>query len=72
MYHLLNEASEKIPNFSGMKFTSYDLVDLGRCADKFSDTMSLCYGLDEVVKRLVKSVLHLQFIVYSINSENYV
>lgn len=48
MYQLLNEASERIPNFSGMKFTSFDLVDLGRCADKFQDTLSLCYGKDEV------------------------
>ena len=48
MFHLMNEAVSKIPSFAGMKFTSFDLVDLGRCIDKFGDKYHFCYGKDEV------------------------
>jgi len=49
MYHMMNEAIERIPNFAGMKFTSFNLVDLGRCGDKYGQNYNLCYSKDEVV-----------------------
>ena len=39
---------KRIPNFGGLKYTARDLVDLGRCLDKYGKNYNICYGTDEV------------------------
>ncbi|CAK8677425.1 unnamed protein product [Clavelina lepadiformis] len=54
MCHMMELAVQKIPNFGGIKFTSFDLPTFARCVDKFADKLSLCYGKDE---QLVSALL---------------
>ncbi|XP_077968348.1 N-acetylneuraminate lyase-like [Styela clava] len=36
-----------VPNFAGVKFTSLDLCDFGRCIDCYGEKYSMCYGWDQ-------------------------
>uniref|UniRef100_H2ZKQ1 N-acetylneuraminate lyase n=1 Tax=Ciona savignyi TaxID=51511 RepID=H2ZKQ1_CIOSA len=49
MAKLMKEAADRIPNFGGLKFTSLDLSEFGRCSELFGDQLTICYSKDEQV-----------------------
>lgn len=44
---VLDEVQGKIPSFRGLKYSSSNLLDFGRCANKYRSSMALLYGVDE-------------------------
>ena len=46
---LLIDASARIPNFAGVKFTNLDLVSYRRCLDVAADRFDLPWGTDEAL-----------------------
>ncbi|XP_078492745.1 N-acetylneuraminate lyase-like [Ciona intestinalis] len=49
MEKLIQLAEKRIPNFGGVKFSSGELPEFGRCCAKYGDQVALCYGKDEQV-----------------------
>lgn len=45
---VLQNIEELIPSFSGVKFSSSDLMDFGQCVSHSPPHWSLLYGVDEV------------------------
>ena len=50
MEDFLEAAMLKIPTLAGLKFTSYDMFDLGRCLVLDKERIQILYGGDEVSK----------------------
>lgn len=48
MEDFLKAAMLKIPTLAGLKFTSYDMFDLGRCLVLDKERIQILYGGDEV------------------------
>ena len=48
MVQFIKAAAEKIPNLAGIKFTSEDLMDFGRCLS-FNGKINMLYGRDEML-----------------------
>jgi len=48
MVHLLEVAQKRIPTLAGMKFSSEDFTDFGRCVDAFGKDMNLLLARDEL------------------------
>ncbi|XP_043929799.1 N-acetylneuraminate lyase isoform X2 [Protopterus annectens] len=44
---VLDEIMGKVPTFQGLKYSSSDLLDFGRCVNKYKNSLSLLYGKDE-------------------------
>jgi N-acetylneuraminate lyase len=49
MAEFLPRAAEEIPNFAGIKFTSEDLMDFGRCRAIAGDAFDVLFGRDEIL-----------------------
>ena len=48
MEDFLKAAMLKIPTLAGVKFSSYDMFDLGRCLLLDKERIQILYGGDEV------------------------
>ncbi len=49
MADFLPRAAERIPNFAGIKFTSEDLMDFGRCLAAAGGAFDILFGRDEIL-----------------------
>ena len=48
MEELLDAASTRLPTLRGLKYTDYDLMELGRCLSGNGGKYQILYGRDEV------------------------
>ena len=55
MEDFLTAAMPKIPTLAGLKFTSYDMFDLGRCLVLNKNRIQILYGGDEVSKQQTRA-----------------
>jgi len=56
MEDLVEQCVNRLPNFAGLKFTSFRLDEFGQCLRKFGDKLTLCYGKDEVPREALSAV----------------
>ena len=55
MEELLEQAlaSNAVPSLCGIKFTSRDLYDYGRCSTRFTPRFQMTFGRDEVRLQII-------------------
>lgn len=58
MVKFLAEAGERIPTLAGVKFTSEDLTDFGRCVDAHGKNFNLLLGRDDLLLAGLKVGAH--------------
>nr|XP_039249505.1 N-acetylneuraminate lyase-like isoform X1 [Styela clava]XP_039249506.1 N-acetylneuraminate lyase-like isoform X1 [Styela clava] len=49
MLDLLDNVVDRIPNFAGMKFVTFNMGDFGRCQQRYGDRVTLSFGKDEAL-----------------------
>ena len=68
MEDFLKAAMPKIPTLAGIKFTSIDMFDLGRCLALGGEKIQILFGGDEVSYGTVKSVTRRSAFVFVFTS----
>ena len=68
MEDFLKAAIPKIPTLAGVKFTSGDMFDLGRCLILEDQRFSIMFGGDEVIELFTCSKRKCLLTLYSLKS----
>ena len=59
MEDFLDQAGPRLPTLRGLKYTSKDLFEFGRCVTSQAEKYQIIYGSDEVMGHIQIAGLHL-------------